>query len=66
MTGIGPGVREIRVRDAAGAFRIIYIASFAETVFVLHVFQKKTQQTSRRDIALAQVRFKQLKRGVSR
>jgi predicted XRE-type DNA-binding protein len=25
MTGIGPGVREIRVRDAAGAFRIIYI-----------------------------------------
>jgi phage-related protein len=63
--GIGPGVREIRVRDATGAFRVIYIASFAEAVFVLHAFQKKTQQTSKRDIALAQARFKQLKRGVS-
>ena len=66
MTSVGPGVREIRVRDATGAFRIIYVASFAEAVFVLHAFQKKTQQTSMRDIALAQVRLKQLKRGVSR
>jgi phage-related protein len=66
MTGIGPGVREIRVRDATGAFRIIYVASFAEAVFVLHAFQKKAQQTSKRDIALAHARFKQLKRGVSK
>ncbi len=65
MTGIGPGVREIRVRDATGAFRVIYVASFAEAVFVLHAFQKRTQQTSKRDLALAQARFKQLKRGVS-
>jgi phage-related protein len=66
MTGIGPGVREIRVRDVTGAFRIIYIASFAEAVFVLHTFQKKTQQTSKRDVALAQARFKQLRRGALR
>ena len=65
MTSVGPGVREIRVRDATGAFRVIYIASFAEAVFVLHAFQKKTQQTLKRDIALAQARFKQLKRGAS-
>lgn len=66
MTSVGTGVREIRVRDATGAFRIIYVASFAEAVFVLHAFQKKTQQTSMRDIALIQMRLKQLKRGVSR
>ena len=66
MTGIGPGVREIRVRDATRAFRVIYIASFAEAVFVLHAFQKKTPQTSKRDIAIAQARFKQLKGGASR
>jgi phage-related protein len=66
MTSVGPGVREIRVRDATGAFRVVYVASFAEVVFVLHAFQKKTQQTSMRDIALAQMRLKQLKRGVSR
>ena len=30
MTIIGQGVREIRIRDAAGAFRIIYVAKFAD------------------------------------
>jgi phage-related protein len=63
MTGIGQGAREIRVRDTTGAFRVIYVASFAGSIFVLHAFQKKTQRTSQRDIALAQARFKQLKRG---
>jgi phage-related protein len=38
MTTVGPGVREIRVRDEHGIFRVIYIAKFAETVFVLHCF----------------------------
>ncbi|MBX9777377.1 MAG: type II toxin-antitoxin system RelE/ParE family toxin [Xanthobacteraceae bacterium] len=65
MTGVGPGVKEIRIRDASGAFRVAYIANFAEAVFVLHAFQKKTQQTSKRDIALAQARFKRLRRGVA-
>jgi phage-related protein len=65
MSSIGSGVREIRVREPSGAFRVIYVASFAEAIFVLHAFQKKAQRTSQRDIALAQMRFKQLKRGVS-
>ena len=29
MKTIGPGVREIRIRSGAGAFRVIYIATFA-------------------------------------
>jgi phage-related protein len=41
MKSIGPGVREIRVRDAAGAFRVIYVATFAEAVYVFHAFQKR-------------------------
>lgn len=61
MTTIGQGVREIRVRDAAGAFRVIYVAKFAEAVFVLHCFEKKSQRTSHRDIALATRRYKELK-----
>jgi phage-related protein len=36
MNSVGPGVREFRIRDAAGAFRVIYVAKFAEAVFVLH------------------------------
>lgn len=62
MQTIGPGVREIRVRDASGAFRVVYVAAFAEAVYVLHAFTKKTQRTSQRDLALAQSRFKELKR----
>jgi phage-related protein len=60
MTGVGPGVREIRVRDESGAFRVIYVASLADAIYVLHAFQKKTQQTARRDIDLAARRFRQL------
>jgi len=66
MQAIGPGVREIRVRDSSGAFRVIYIAAFAEAVYVLHAFAKKTQRTAQRDLALAQSRFRQLKRGAVR
>jgi phage-related protein len=66
MPAIGPGVREIRVRDASGAFRVIYVAAFAEAVYVLHAFAKKTRRTSQRDLALAQARFRELKRGVMR
>jgi phage-related protein len=64
MQSIGPGVREIRVRDAAGAFRVIYIAAFAEAVYVLHAFQKKTPRTSARDVVLATSRYRDLKRSI--
>ncbi|HVV93531.1 MAG TPA: type II toxin-antitoxin system RelE/ParE family toxin [Hyphomicrobiales bacterium] len=56
----GPGVREIRVRDTLGAFRAIYIATLPEAIYVLHVFQKKTQATSQRDLDLAAARLKDL------
>ena len=52
MPSIGPGVREIRVRERAGVFRVIYVATFADVVYVLHAFQKKTQQTAKRDVEL--------------
>lgn len=63
MRTIGPNVREIRIRDAAGAFRVIYIASMADAIHVLHAFQKKTRQTPRRDLELATARLRQLIRG---
>jgi phage-related protein len=63
MANIGPGVREIRVRDDSGAFRIIYIASVRDAIYVLHAFQKKTQQTMKRDIELAVSRLKQITGG---
>ncbi len=58
MTTIGIGVKEIRVKDTAGIFRTVYLATRPEAVYVLHCFQKKTQATARRDIGLARLRLK--------
>ncbi|EEW8205116.1 type II toxin-antitoxin system RelE/ParE family toxin [Escherichia coli] len=57
---MGPGVREIRTRDADGIYRVMYIAKFEEAVYVLHCFQKKTQTTSQSDIDLDKRRYKEL------
>lgn len=65
MPSIGAGVEELRIRDEHGAFRVVYMARRVEAVYVLHVFQKKTQQTSKADIDLARQRFQALMRSKS-
>lgn len=60
MPAVGAGVREIRVRDEAGAFRVFYVAKFLEAVYALHCFNKKSQQTVAKDIALGRRRLKEL------
>ena len=62
MTAIGSGVKEIRIRDMSGAFRVIYLAKLEDAVYILHCFQKKTQETSQQDIDIAKRRFKDLMR----
>jgi len=60
MPTVGSGVREIRIRDDSGAFRVLYLAARKEAVYVLHCFQKKSTRTNRSDINLGKLRFKQL------
>ncbi|MBV1699043.1 MAG: type II toxin-antitoxin system RelE/ParE family toxin, partial [Hyphomicrobiales bacterium] len=60
MKAIGVSVREIRIRDRAGAFRVIYLATLPDRIVVLHALQKKTQVTARRDIDLAARRLREL------
>ena len=62
MTAVATGVKEIRVKDVAGIFRTVYLATRPEAVYVLHCFQKKTQQTARRDIELARKRLQDVLR----
>jgi phage-related protein len=66
MPTVGQGVREIRVREADGAYRVIYVAKFTEAIFVLHCFRKKTQKTARDDLALATSRYRELVRELKR
>ncbi|WP_153099616.1 type II toxin-antitoxin system RelE/ParE family toxin [Paraburkholderia hayleyella] len=59
MVNVGPGAYEIRIH-VEGEWRVIYVAKFADAVYVLHAFQKKTQKTRREDIELAMRRYRQL------
>jgi phage-related protein len=36
------------------------VAKFAEAVYVLHAFQKKTQKTTKQDIEIGQQRYQQM------
>ena len=62
MMNIGPGVNEIRIRADDGHDRIIYVAKFADSVHVLHAFQKKTQRTAKADIDLTRKRYNEIVR----
>lgn len=52
MKSIGTGVREIRIRHE-GQYRVIYLATLQDKVYVLHAFAKKSQKTDKRDLDTA-------------
>lgn len=59
MLNVGRGAYEIRIR-VQGQWRVIYVARFSESIYVLHAFQKKTQKTRKEDIELARRRYRQI------
>ena len=56
MSSVGPGVQEIRIHTGA-EHRVLYIARFAEAVYVL---EKRTRRTSKDDLDLARQRLRAL------
>jgi phage-related protein len=61
MTTIGPGCREIRIREDSGAYRVFYVATVGDAVYVLHCFQKKTQRTAKTDIDVGKTRYQAMR-----
>jgi phage-related protein len=59
MKAIGTGAREIRIH-VLGEWRVLYVAKFADAVYVLHTFQKKSRKTRREDIEIARQRYRQI------
>jgi phage-related protein len=59
MPSIGPGVREIRIHTEV-EHRVCYVAKFAEAIYVLHAFEKRTRKTSQHDVELAKQRYQSL------
>ena len=62
MPTVGKGVREIRIWEEAGTFRVIYLAKLEDAVYVLHCFHKTTSRTTKADIDIAARRYKQIGR----
>lgn len=60
LSTVGPGVREIRIH-VLGEWRAVYVARFADAVYVLHCFEKKSRKTRREDLALARERYRLLR-----
>lgn len=59
MPAVGRGVREIRIH-VDGEYRILYVAAFAEAIYVLHAFGKKSQKTPQQELDVAAGRFRAL------
>jgi phage-related protein len=58
MKSVGTGVKEIRIFEESGMFRVLYVANLKGKLHVLHAFQKKTEKTEKHDIQLAKARLK--------
>lgn len=56
---VGAGVREIRIH-VRGEWRVLYVATLANAVYVLHAFRKKTRKTRLEDLELARKRYRQI------
>lgn len=57
----GAGVLEVVEDDAGGTYRAVYTVKFAEAVFVLHCFQKKSKSgiaTPKLDMDIIRARLK--------
>lgn len=56
----GEGSRRASVWDESGTYCVIYVARFAEAVYVLHAFQKKTRAASPHDVEEARKGYAEL------
>jgi phage-related protein len=59
MTSIGKAVAELRIRTGS-EYRLVYIAKFPESIYVLHAFEKRTRKTSGKDVRTARMRLARL------
>lgn len=59
MASVGTGVNEIRIHTRS-EHRVIYVARFPESVYVLCAFEKRSRRTPRGEIELAKKRLSEL------
>ena len=60
MPSIGRGVHELRFRDRAGIYRVIYWLAGGGTMYAIHAFTKKTRETPWQNIEIARKRLREV------
>lgn len=61
MSSVAAGVEELRMKDAAGIYRVFYFTRSEQGILIFHAFTKKTQKTPNREIELGRKRLKEIK-----
>lgn len=60
MPSIAAGVFELKDDDESKWYRMVYLARVKDTIYVLHCFAKDTTKTEKKDLAIAERRYKQV------
>lgn len=60
LSGIYPGLHELRLKDRSGQIRILYFMKKADGIYMVHAFRKKTQALPRQEIELALRRIREV------
>ncbi len=58
---MGGGLFELRLKGAEGIARVLYCTQVGRRIVTLHSFIKKTDHTPKRELEVAQVRFKEIR-----
>ena len=60
MPSIYQGAYELRLKDAAGIYRVFYYLKSEQGILVFHAFTKKTQKTPKSEIEIGKKRLKEM------
>ena len=58
MESVGRNVWELKTADERAWYRVIYLTRIGDDLFVLHVFEKDSRKTDKRDLEIAKSRLR--------
>lgn len=61
LPSVGSGAFELRDQDERAWYRVVYLSRINDVIYVLHCFEKKSREMSRRDFEKARQRLKAVK-----
>jgi len=60
LSGIHPGLHELRLKDGSGPVRVFYFIKKSQAIYMLHAFKKKTEALPKVEIKMVLKRIKEV------